>query len=78
MHNTCSARLALAEPGDDVADASITWPATRNEIPFGTITLTARVDEQVPSAEISSILFPGLMASIRWAIRSRKRVRIST
>ncbi len=38
----------MAEPGDDVADASVTWPDSRPEIPFGTITLTARVDDQVP------------------------------
>jgi catalase len=40
--------VQLAEPGDDVADASVTWPDSRPEIPFGTITLTARVDDQVP------------------------------
>ena len=38
--------MQMAEPGDDVADASVTWPASRTEIPFGTITLTARVDDQ--------------------------------
>lgn len=40
--------VQMAEPGDDVADASTTWPSSRKEIPFGTITLTARVDDQVP------------------------------
>jgi catalase len=40
--------VQLAEPGDDVADASVTWPDTRAEIPFGTLTLTARVDDQGP------------------------------
>ena len=40
--------VQLAEPGDDVADASVPWPDSRQEIPFGTITLTARVDDQVP------------------------------
>ena len=40
--------VQMAEPGDDVTDASTTWPAGRTEIPFGTITLTARVDEQAP------------------------------
>ena len=40
--------VQLAEPGDDVADASVPWPDSRREIPFGTITLTARVDDQVP------------------------------
>jgi catalase len=40
--------VQMAEPGDDVADASVTWPDSRAEIPFGTLTLTARVDDQVP------------------------------
>jgi catalase len=40
--------VQMAGPGDDVADASVTWPESRTEIPFGTITLTARVDHQVP------------------------------
>jgi len=38
----------MAEPGDDVTDASVPWPDNRPEIPFGTITLTARVDDQEP------------------------------
>ncbi len=38
----------MAEPGDDVADASVPWPDSRPETLFGTITLTARVDAQVP------------------------------
>jgi catalase len=40
--------VQMAEPGDDIADASTTWPVSRTEIPFGAITLTARVDEQAP------------------------------
>jgi catalase len=40
--------VQMAEKGDDVADASVSWPANRAEVPFGTITLTARVDDQVP------------------------------
>src|SRR6266436_572606 len=40
--------VQLAEPGDDVADASVPWPDSRPETLFGTITLTARVDAQVP------------------------------
>jgi catalase len=31
-----------------VTDASVAWPAGRTEVPFGTITLTARVDDGVP------------------------------
>jgi catalase len=40
--------VQIAGPGDDVADASVTWPDSRTEIPFGTINLTARADDQVP------------------------------
>jgi catalase len=40
--------VQLAGPGDDVADASVPWPDSREEVPFGTLTLTARVDDQEP------------------------------
>src|SRR5262249_26770788 len=40
--------VQMAGPGDDVADASVTWPDSRTEILFGTLTLTARVDDRVP------------------------------
>jgi catalase len=40
--------VQMAEPGDDVANAGVPWPDSRKEIPFGTITLTARVDDQTP------------------------------
>ncbi len=40
--------VQMAERGDDVTDASVPWPESRVEIPFGTITLTARVDDQEP------------------------------
>ena len=40
--------VQLAGDGDDVTDASVPWPESRAEIPFGTITLTARVDDQEP------------------------------
>jgi catalase len=40
--------VQVAEPDDDVADASVPWPAGRAEVPFGTLTLTARVDDQEP------------------------------
>jgi len=40
--------VQMAELEDDVTDASATWPAGRTEIPFGAITLTARVDDQAP------------------------------
>jgi catalase len=40
--------VQMADPGDDVTDASTAWPDGRTEIPFGTIVLTARVDDQAP------------------------------
>jgi catalase len=40
--------VQMAGPGDDVTDASVTWPDSREEIPFGTVSVTARVDDQVP------------------------------
>jgi catalase len=50
--------VQMAESGDDVSDASVPWPASRTEIPFGTIALTARVDDQVP--ERRKIIFDPL------------------
>jgi catalase len=47
--------VQMAESGDKVDDASVTWPDSRPEIPFGTITLTARVDDQEP--ERRNIIF---------------------
>jgi catalase len=38
--------VQLASDGDDVTDASVSWPESRQELPFGTIVLTARVDDQ--------------------------------
>jgi catalase len=40
--------VQLAGAGDDVTDASTAWPESRPQIPFGTITLTARVDHMEP------------------------------
>ena len=50
--------VQMAEPGDDVTDASVTWPEGRTEIPFGTITLTAQVDDHAP--ERRKIIFDPL------------------
>jgi catalase len=50
--------VQMAEPSDDVADASTTWPDSRTEVPFGTISLTAQVDDQVP--ERRKIIFDPL------------------
>lgn len=40
--------VQMAGQGDNVADASTPWPNAREEVPFGTITLDARVDDQTP------------------------------
>jgi catalase len=40
--------VQIAEPEDDATDSSTSWPESRMEIPFGAITLTARVDDQTP------------------------------
>jgi catalase len=40
--------VQMAAGDDNVADASTPWPDTREEVPFGTITLDARVDDQTP------------------------------
>jgi catalase len=37
--------VQLAGDGDDVTDSSVPWPESRPEVPFGTITLSARVDD---------------------------------
>ena len=50
--------MQLAEPGDDVTNATVAWPESRKEVLFGTITLTARVDEQEP--ERRKIIFDPL------------------
>jgi catalase len=40
--------VQLAGAGDDVTDSSVPWPEGRREIPFGTVTLSARVDDKEP------------------------------
>jgi catalase len=50
--------VQMAAPGDDVTDASTAWPDNREELPFGTITLTQRVDHQAP--EMKKIIFDPL------------------
>lgn len=47
--------VQVAGDGDDVTDSSVPWPQGRAEIPFGTITLSARVDDMEP--ERSKIIF---------------------
>jgi catalase len=50
--------VQMAAPGDDVTNASIPWPDDREEIPFGTIMVTARVSDQAP--EMKKIIFDPL------------------
>ncbi|HXY79443.1 MAG TPA: catalase [Candidatus Bathyarchaeia archaeon] len=50
--------VQIAEPGDDVTDATVTWPESRKEIPFGTITLVACIDDQQP--ELHRVIFDPL------------------
>jgi catalase len=40
--------VQMAGGGDDVTDASVPWPEGRAEVLFGSITLTARVDDTQP------------------------------
>jgi catalase len=40
--------VQMAGPGDDVTDASVTWPDSREQVPFGTVTVTARIEDQAP------------------------------
>ncbi|HEY1186122.1 MAG TPA: catalase, partial [Gemmata sp.] len=47
--------VQLAQPGDLVDDATAIWPGDREEVPFGTITLTERIDELAP--EVRKIIF---------------------
>jgi catalase len=47
--------VQLAEDGDNVADATAAWPDNRPEVAFGTITLTARVNDADP--EMRKIIF---------------------
>jgi catalase len=40
--------VQLAEAGDQVTDSTVLWPETRQELEFGTLTITQRVDELAP------------------------------
>ncbi|HEY2149053.1 MAG TPA: catalase family peroxidase [Pirellulales bacterium] len=37
--------VQLAAPGDDVTNATVIWPASRNEIEFGTVAVSKRINE---------------------------------
>jgi catalase len=47
--------VQLAAPGDEVNDATVHWPDSREEIEFGNVTLTERVNELDP--EMRKIIF---------------------
>jgi catalase len=47
--------VQLAAADDEVDDATVQWPDTREELDFGTVTLTKRVDELDP--EMRKIIF---------------------
>ncbi len=40
--------VQLADPEDDVTDATIPWPETRSQVEFGALAITDRVDELAP------------------------------
>jgi catalase len=47
--------VQLAGDGDELNDATAIWPATREEVEFGTVSLTERVNELAP--DIRKIIF---------------------
>jgi catalase len=47
--------VQLAEPGDDVTDATTVWPETRPQVEFGTLDLRERVDDAAP--ELRKVIF---------------------
>ena len=70
--------VQLAGDDDDVTDSSVPWPESRTEVPFGTITLTDRVDDTIPERrKIISIPSRRSMASTRRGIRSARCARRS-
>jgi catalase len=47
--------VQLAAEGDDVSDSSVTWPDDREQIEFGTLTLTKMEDQSKP--DLRKIIF---------------------
>lgn len=47
--------VQVAEPGDVADDATAVWPESRQLVEFGTLTITARVDELAP--EMRKVIF---------------------
>jgi catalase len=53
--------VQLAEPGDQVNDATVHWPESRREVDFGTVTLSVELNQFEP--ELRKIIFdprPGI------------------
>jgi catalase len=48
-------RVQLADPGDETADATVNWPEGREQVDFGTVTLTKFEDSSQP--ELRKIIF---------------------
>jgi catalase len=48
-------RVRVQLDGDEVADSTAVWPETRDQVEFGTLTLTERVDELAP--EMRKMIF---------------------
>ena len=42
--------VEIAEDGDDISDATVTWPAERRHVNLGTVILTERVSDEDPEA----------------------------
>jgi catalase len=47
--------VQLAGDGDEAADSTVVWPESREEVEFGTLTLTERVEELAP--EMRKLIF---------------------
>ena len=47
--------VQMAAPDDELSDSTVVWPDDRPQIEFGTITLTARVNDSEP--DMHKIIF---------------------
>ena len=65
--------VQLAAPGDEVNDATVHWPDSREQVEFGTVTLTERVNELDP--EMRKIIFDPRPRSRRHRSHGRPAVR---
>jgi hypothetical protein len=63
--------VQLAEAGEVVTDSTVLWPETRQEVEFGTLAITRRVESwPLSGGRLSSTQSPEWMASTRRATRS--------